>query len=202
MKVLGIAGSPRHGGNTDLLLEQAVAGARDAGAETEIIVLHDLNISPCRHCDGCLEAGRCVIEDDMQWIYTRLRESDRLIVASPVFFMGLTAQTKMMIDRCQALWAMKYVLKRPVALSSGQERKGLFISVGGTGFSRLFQPSLATIKSFFIVLDVALAGEVTFPGIDGKEAIKKHPTALQDAFDAGKRLASMENEIREHQLGI
>jgi len=120
MRVLGIAGSPRRGGNTDLLLEKAIAGASDAGAETEIIVLHGLNISPCRHCDGCLEAGRCVIEDDMQWIHTRLRESDRLIVASPVFFMGLTAQTKMMIDRCQALWAIKYVLKQPVALSSAR----------------------------------------------------------------------------------
>ncbi|MBT9159337.1 MAG: flavodoxin family protein [Dehalococcoidia bacterium] len=190
MKVLGIAGSPRRGGNTDLLLEQAVAGARGAGAETEVVVLHGLNIFPCRHCGGCLEDGRCVIEDDMQWIYTRLRESDRLIIASPVFFMGLTAQTKMMIDRCQALWAMKYVLKRPVAISPGRERKGLFISVGGTGFSKLFQPSLATIKSFFIVLDMVLAGEVTFAMIDEKEAIKEHPTALQDAFDAGKRLAS------------
>ncbi len=201
MKVLGIAGSPRHGGNTDLLLEQAVAGARGAGAETEIIVLHGLDISPCRHCDGCLEDGRCVIEDDMQWIYTRLRESDRLIIASPVFFMGLTAQTKVMIDRCQALWAIKYVLKRPVALSSDRERKGLFISVGGTGFSNLFQPSLATIKSFFIVLDIALAGEVTFTRIGEKEAIKEHPTALQDAFNAGKKLALMDSRVKSCGVG-
>ncbi|MCL0034490.1 flavodoxin family protein [Dehalococcoidia bacterium] len=190
MKILGIAGSPRRGGNTDLLLEQAMAGARAAGGETESIVLHGLNISPCRHCDGCLKAGRCVVEDDMQWVYTRLREADRLILASPVFFMCLTAQTKMMIDRCQALWAIKYVLKRPVALNSDKERRGLFISVGGTGFSRLFQSSLATIKSFFTVLDIVLVGEVTFSRIDAKEAIKEHPTALQDAFEAGKGLAS------------
>ena len=190
MKVLGIAGSPRRGGNTDLMLEQAMAGAGEAGGETESIVLHGLDISPCRHCGGCLEAGQCVIEDDMQWIYIKLRQADRLIVASPVFFMGLTAQTKMMIDRCQALWAMKYILKQPVALSSGQERKGLFISVGGTGFSRLFESSLATIKSFFMVLDVIIEGKLTFSRIDAKGAIKEYPTALQDAFAAGKRLAS------------
>lgn len=188
MKVLGIAGSPRRGGNTDLLLEQAMSGARAAGGETESIVLQGLDISPCRECDGCLKDGRCVIEDDMQWIYIRLREADRLIVASPVFFMGLTVQTKMMIDRCQALWVMKYVLKRSVALNFDKQRRGLFISVGGTGFSKLFQPSLATIKSFFAVLDMVLEGELTFSRIDTKEAIKDHPTALQDAFDAGKRL--------------
>jgi len=190
VKVLGIAGSPRRGGNSDLLLEQAIEGAMTVGSETEIVVLHGLNISPCRHCDGCLPTGKCVIEDDMQWVYPKLRGADRLIIASPVFFMGLTAQTKMMIDRCQSLWVLKYVLKLPVALNSGGERKGLFISVGGTGFSNLFQPSLATIKSFFIVLDITYSGEVTFSRIDEKGAIRGHPTALQDAYEAGKNLGA------------
>ena len=188
VNVLGIAGSPRRGGNTDILLERAIAGARDAGADLESIVLCDLNIAPCLHCDGCLKEGRCVVEDDMQRVYPKLREADRLIIAAPVFFMGLAAQTKIMIDRCQALWAMKYVLKQPVALNSGGERKGLFVSVGGTGFARLFEPSLATIKSFFVVLDMKLAGEVTFARIDEKGAIRQHPTALQQAYDAGKKL--------------
>jgi hypothetical protein len=94
----------------------------------------------------------------------------------------------MMIDRRQALWAMKYVLKQPVVLNLNGERRGLFNSVGGTEFSKLFQPSLVTIKSFFMVLDVALVGEITFSRIDAREAIKEHPTALQDAFEAGKRL--------------
>lgn len=191
MKILGIAGSPRRGGNTDILLEQVMAGVKEVGGETESIVLDNLNISPCKYCNGCLKFGQCVIKDDMQWIYTKLRETDRLILASPVFFMGLTAQTKAMIDRCQALWVMKYVLKQPVALNFDRKRRGLFISVGGSGFSKLFQPSLATVKSFFIVLDIALEREVVFPQIDAKEAIIMHPTALQDAFEAGKRLVSV-----------
>lgn len=191
MKILGIASSPRRSGNSDLLLEQAIAGARAAGAETESIVLHNLDISPCRHCDGCLKAGQCIIKDDMQWIYAKLRKADRLILASPVFFMGPTAQAKIMIDRCQALWVMKYVLKQSVALNSDKERKGLFISVGGASSPRMPQPLLAIIKSFFVVLDIVLTGEIAFPQIDGKKAIKKHPTALHDAFDAGKRLASI-----------
>lgn len=188
MRVLAIAGSPRRGGNTDLLLERAIAGARDAGARIETVTLCELQIAPCRHCDGCLAEGRCVIEDDMQALYPRLREADRLILASPVFFMGIAAQTKAMIDRCQALWAIKYVLKQPVALNPDSQRKGLFLSVGGTGFSKLFEPSLATIKSFFVVLDMKLAGALTYARIDQKGAIRGHPTALEEAYQAGKRL--------------
>ena len=118
MKVLGIAGSPRRGGNTDLLLEQAMVGAKSVGAETETIVLSKLSIEPCRHCDGCLAEGQCVIDDDMQSIYPKLRQADRIILASPMFFMGITAQAKAMIDRCQALWAIKYVLHQPVAMNT------------------------------------------------------------------------------------
>ncbi|MFA4837649.1 MAG: NAD(P)H-dependent oxidoreductase, partial [Dehalococcoidia bacterium] len=118
----------------------------------------------------------------------KLREADRLVIASPMFFMGLTAQTKALIDRCQALWALKYVLKQPVALNSGGGRKGLFFSVGGTGFAHLFESAMPTIKSWFAVIEVKYAGGLTFARIDEKGAIQNHPTALKDAFEAGKNL--------------
>ncbi len=188
MKVLGIAASPRRGGNTDLLLEQALAGARSAGAETETIEVGRLNISPCRHCDGCLKEGKCVIDDDMQSVYPKLREADRIIIASPMFFMGLTAQAKALIDRCQALWAIKYELKQKLALNSGGERKGLFLSVGGTGFKNNFDSARPILKSWFAVIDVKFTGELTYAKVDKKGAVKEHPTALQDAFEAGKKL--------------
>jgi len=188
MKVLGIAGSPRRGGNTDILLEQALEGARSAGAEAESVEISKLEIAPCLHCDGCLKEGECVINDDMQSIYPKLREADRIIVASPMFFMGLTAQTKALIDRCQALWAIKYVLKQPLALNSGGERKGLFLSVGGTGFKDNFDSPRPILKSWFAVIDVKFTGELTYARVDGKGAIKDHPTALQDTFAAGKQL--------------
>ena len=188
MKVVGIAGSPRREGNTDLLLNQVMAGTQSVGAQTKTIILCDLDIHPCRHCDGCLNTGKCVIQDDMQWIHDDLRSADRLVIASPMFFMGLSAQTKMMIDRCQCLWAMKFVLKLPVATNSSGERKGLFIATGGTQYPNLFQPSLVTIKSLFSVIEVKLIGELTFRGIDEKGAITGHPTALQDAFAAGRDL--------------
>src|SRR4030042_3822810 len=90
LRVLCIAGSPRRGGNTDLLLQEVMAGAISQGAEVKTIILSELDIAPCRHCDGCLETGKCVIPDDMQWIYEELRGVGRLVLASPIFFMGLT----------------------------------------------------------------------------------------------------------------
>jgi multimeric flavodoxin WrbA len=189
LKVLGIAGSPRRNGNTDLLLQEAVKGAVSKGAESRTIVLAEMNIAPCRHCDGCIETGRCVIDDDMQLVHQLLREADRLILASPIFFMGLTAQTKAMVDRCQALWALKYLLKLPVAVNSGGERKGAFISVGGTGVSNLFQPAIATVKILFKTLEVSYSDDLLFPRIDEKGAIAQHPTALSQAFALGQKLA-------------
>ena len=187
MKVLGIAGSPRRGGNTELLLAEVMKGAASKGAEVKTIILNDLKIAPCQHCDACLETGRCKVEDDMQMVYSELEQADCLVLASPVQFMGVTAQAKAMIDRCQTLWARKYVLKIP-PLGDQRQRKGLFISVGGRRVANLFQPAVATVKSLFKVLDITYAGELLFSGIDEKGIIAKYPHALRQAFPAGEKL--------------
>jgi multimeric flavodoxin WrbA len=189
-KVLAIAGSPRRGGNTDRLLDQAVAGAASLGAQVKQVVISDLDIAPCQHCDGCLQTGGiCVIEDDMQQLHRDLREFDRFILASPVFFMGVPAQAKAMIDRCQALWVIKYMLKLPVSLQAGVERKGIFLSVGGNDYKNTFQGSINTVKSWYTSLDIKYSGELLFPGIGTYNAIADHPTALNDALILGKEIA-------------
>ena len=187
MRVLGIAGSPRRGGNTDLLLAEVMRGAASRGAEVKTVILNDLKIAPCQHCDACLEAGRCKVEDDMQMVYRELEAANRIVLASPIQFTGVTAQMKAMIDRCQALWARKYVLKLP-PLGNRRERKGLFISVGGRKIANLFQPALVMIKTVFRILDITCAGELLFPGVDEKGAIAKHPDALGQAFLIGQKL--------------
>jgi len=187
LRVLGISGSPRRAGNTDLLLAEVMRGAASLGAEVKTIVLNDLKIAPCQHCDACLEAGRCKVEDDMQMVYRELEAADRIVLASPLHFMGVTAQMKAMIDRCQALWARKYVLKLP-PLGNRRERKGFFISVGGRKIANLFEPALVMIKTVFRILDITYAGELLFPGVDEKGAIAKHPDALGQAFLIGQKL--------------
>jgi len=187
VRVLGIAGSPRRGGNTDLLLAEVMRGAASKGAEVKTIILNDLKITPCQHCDTCLERGNCKVEDDMQMVYKELEQADRIVLASPIQFTGVTAQMKAMIDRCQALWARKYVLKVP-PLGNRRGRKGFFISVGGRRVANLFEPALVMIKTVFRILDTTYAGELLFSGVDEKGAIAKHPDALHQAFLAGQKL--------------
>jgi len=187
MKVIGIAGSPRRGGNTDLLLAEVMRGDASKEAEIKTIILNNLKIAPCQHCDACLKKGKCKLQDDMQMVYRELEQADRIVLASPIQFMGVTAQMKTMIDRCQALWARKYVLGVP-PLGDRRERKGVFISVGGRKIANLFEPALVMIKSLFTVLDVTYAGDLLFHSVDDKGAIAKHPDALRQAFLTGQKL--------------
>lgn len=185
MKVLGIMGSPRMKGNTDLLLDEALKGAQSQGAEVEKLVVDRLNISPCREYNACLRDGNCVIRDDMDDVYPKLLQADVVIVASPMFFYALTSQLKALIDRCQALWARKYVLDIGPPNSS---RKGAFIGVGATKGARLFDGSRLTLKYFFQAIGVEYVDDLLLRGVDKRGEIEQHPTALTDAFELGKRL--------------
>jgi multimeric flavodoxin WrbA len=187
VKVVGIAGSPRPGGNTRLLLAEVMRGAASKGAEVKTIVLSELDISPCQHCNECFKAGNCKLNDDMQLVYRELVTTDRIVLASPIHFMGVTAQAKAMIDRCQSLWARKYRLNRP-PLGDRRLRKGLFVSVGGSRQAGLFEPALATVKTLFTSLDIDYAGKLVFAGIDELGAITGHPDALKQAYAAGQKL--------------
>ncbi len=170
-----------------MLLAELMKGAASRGAEVKTIILSDLEIAPCLHCDVCQKKGKCKIRDDMQMVYKELEQADRIVLASPIHFMGVSAQMKAMIDRCQALWARKYVLKVP-PLGDRRERKGFFISVAGRKVANAFGGALDTVKSLFTVIDVIYAGELLFRDVDEKGAIAKHPDALQQAFLAGQKL--------------
>jgi len=185
MRVLGIMGSPRIEGNTDLLLDEALKGAQSQGAEVEKIVVDKLKIAPCREYYGCLRDGNCVIRDDMDDIYPKLLAADVIIVASPIFFYGLTSQLKALVDRCQALWARKYILKQDLFDSA---RKGAFIAVGATRGKQLFDGSILTVKYFFKTISVKYVDELLVRGVDKKGEIREHPTALSEAFELGRRL--------------
>jgi len=190
MKVLGIFGSPRRDGNTDLLLEQTLKGTQDEGANVERLYVSDYSLTPCKECHGCDQTGECVILDDMQRIYPRLLEADLIILASPIFFYGVTAWTKALIDRSQALWSKKYLMKDPSLGKEGKRRKGFLISVGATKGQRVFDGAILTVKYFFDVLNAEYVGELVFRGVEAKGDILKYPEALQQAYETGKKLAS------------
>jgi len=104
-KILILIGSPRKNGNSATLAECAAQMAREAGATTDTVVLHDLDITPCDGCGVCRESveAECVIRDDMGAVYPKLRRTDAIMIATPIYRYDLRAQTKLLIDRCYAL---------------------------------------------------------------------------------------------------
>ena len=99
MKVLGIVCSPRKGGNTEILVEAALAAAREAGAETDIFLVAGKTIGGCQACHNCHKHGVCKLNDDMQALYPKMEAADAFVFGSPVYFHGVTAQAKAVIDR-------------------------------------------------------------------------------------------------------
>ena len=186
MKVLGIMGSPRRQGNTELLLDKALEGVREAGAEIESVLVSKLKISPCLEIYACLKDGNCSIRDDMQLLYKKLLEADHVIFASPIFFYSITSQAKALVDRCQALWVRRHILD--MGKEDKRERRGVFISVGATRGEKLFDGAVLTVKYFFNAIGVKYAGDLLVRGVDGKGQIGEHPEALEDAFRLGQEL--------------
>ena len=189
MNIIAFCASPRKDGNTELLLKETVKGIEDAGFSTRIFNLNSMNIMPCQDCGGCDETGTCIYHDDMDHIYDAVRSADRIILASPIFFFSLSAQAKLMIDRCQSFWCEKYLLDKPLQ-AGGRGRKGLLLLVGGMKKDTGVQCASSCAKAFFRSISVPEHGTLAFTGIDEKGAILRHPSALAEAYEAGRRLVS------------
>ncbi|MDH4241628.1 MAG: flavodoxin family protein [Phycisphaerae bacterium] len=201
VKVLGISTSPRQNSNSDLLLCQALAGAESAGAEIEYIRLRDLDIAPCIECNSCYKRGACVVEDDYQMLSSKMLEADRLIFATPIFFMTVCAQAKALIDRCQCLWAHKYVLKKPL-ITTGRDRRAMVIAVGGTKSKKMFDSIRLTAKYFLDVLEMNYAANLFVNKIDDPGRIKQHPSAMNEAFRLGRELAATDVPPPEKPVSV
>ncbi|HEX7392677.1 MAG TPA: flavodoxin family protein [Thermoplasmata archaeon] len=188
VKVLGIMGSPCVDGNTAMLLDAVLEGAKAAGAEVERLNLAKMDIHPCLECRECdSEIGCSQGNDEMPEIYTRIRLVDAIVLASPIFFMGVSAQTKAMIDRCQCFWTEKYV--RGIRRYEGRRRpKGLFVSCAGSQKEVVFEPARHVVKAFFAAIDYQYAGEVLLLHTDDPDLGSRRTEALAQARVAGARL--------------
>ena len=190
MLVVGIYGSPRKGGNSDILLDQALEAARQAGASTEAIYARKLKISGCLECGGCDETGECVVQDDMQRVYPLLEQADAVIIAAPIFFYNVPAQAKALIDRSQARWAKRLLTKK-----TKEERqrfdsgRGYLIAVGATKGQNLFQGVELTAKYFYDALDMTYEGGIFHRGVEAKGSVNDHPEMLAEARELGRRAA-------------
>ena len=120
--LLGICGSPRKQA-TDYVLREALNMLEERNFETEFYSVRGKDISPCRNCDYCIREGECIMKDDMYDIYPLISEAKGLIMATPVYNGGLSAQLKSVMDRCRALGAVDFDFMR--------YKVGMAIAVGG-----------------------------------------------------------------------
>ena len=187
VNILGINGSPRIGGNTDILLDKSLEGARSRGAQIEKVILNTLEFAPCQECENIRDDGTCIIEDDMQSVYKKIEQSDAIVLVSPIFFGSLSAQTKMMIDRFQCLWRAKHILKKDIFK---KKRKGAFISVEASDRKDFFDNAKSIVKNLFATINVDYQEELFCSGVDEKGGILKYPDILEKAFELGKRITS------------
>lgn len=188
--ILAIYGSPRKDGNTDIVLREAVRGAKTSGCLVNEVYLRDLTLSPCLEIYGCKKTGRCVIEDDFQQLYDQIEAADAIMLASPIFFYAVSAHTKILMDRCQSFWVKKYWLEGAARGEKQLSRLGFFVSVAATQGKKLFDGPLLSVRYFFEAIDTALWGSLLYRGIDHKGEILDHQDMLATAFDKGKEFGS------------
>lgn len=186
--VLGLAGSARRGGNTETLLDWCLGAAREEGAVVVKFALSDLDLHGCRACDACRDTGVCIQKDDMEMLYPYLRNADSIVIAAPTYFMGVPAVPKMVIDRCQPLWVLRYVLKEPIAVPGSPERLGGFLSCCGMNTMQAFDGPKKVVRSLWHTLEVSPGGEVLCPGVDAKGQIREQAGAKVAAEQLGRSL--------------
>lgn len=192
MMVLGIYGSPRKGGNTDILLDAVLAAAAEEGAEIEKVYSRKLEIHGCKACGACDKTGRCVQKDDMDQVYPLFDRADAVVLSAPIFFYNVPAELKALIDRSQARFAGRLLKKRGPELSTYDSGKGYLVSVGATRGKNLFEGTELTARYFYDALDMKYCRGIFFWRVDKAGEIAKVEGALDQARDLGKKIAAGE----------
>jgi multimeric flavodoxin WrbA len=183
MKVVGVVCSPRTGGNTEILVKEALAGAEDMGSEVELVTLSGKAIAPCDACRTCVKTGECHIKDDMQEIYKKFQEADGIILGSPVYFINVTAQAKLLIDRTYALlWTRKLMGKVG----------GVVTVARRTGCATV----MSSLYTFFTLQRMVVAGGTV--GYEGDEvsygergAVRRDERAMIEAKAVGRNVVKL-----------
>jgi multimeric flavodoxin WrbA len=178
MKILGIATSLRKGGNTEILVKEALSGAKIAGAKTEFVSLVGKTIKPCEGCLACTKKGKCKVDDDMQTISPKLLEADGIILGTPVYLWSLSGLAKVFIDRT-------FSLRHPTLRLAN--KIGGAIAVGSrTGLVN----AISVLNLYFSNNHMISADMVTGLARD-KGAIKKDLFAMKEALEMGKQMAAL-----------
>ena len=178
MKIVGILGSLRSKGNTEILLDEALEEARRNGVLVSKISLRNKVISPCNGCQKCTETGKCVIKDDMQEVYKKILESDGIIWATPVYFWSMTGQTKIVLDRTYALGFPK--------LQQANKIGGLILVAGSRGCL-----NAANAFHMYFSYNHMFFAEFAYGYAQNKGDIKKSTFAMKSAKEMARQMISL-----------
>jgi multimeric flavodoxin WrbA len=181
-RVLVLKGSPRKKGNSATLADQVAAGATEGGATVESFDLHDMNIRPCDGCDFCQGSGECVINDDMQLLYPRLRKADAIVIASPIYWFTVSAQTKLCMDR----W---YALEGSGSSALAGKQIGIVLTYGDSDpFTSGAVNAIRTLQDAFRYERAEIAG-IVYGSASQPGEIKGQSELMERARALGQRLA-------------
>jgi len=207
VQVLAFATSPRRHGNSEDLLDFLLKGMEE---EDEVVIekyaLDEIEIRPCRGCNACEKLNRCIIEDDdLDWILDKIIEADIVVMASPVYCMGLCAQAKALVDRMQVLRSRKFVLSLPVVPPERQgKRLGVFLATAGQDWDYVFDALIPSVKCFFHVMDIKNKdiSYLMINNVDHKGELQAHPTAPKEAEELGRTVVrEIKKRLAEEDSG-
>ncbi|MCJ7625739.1 MAG: flavodoxin family protein [Anaerolineaceae bacterium] len=182
--VLGIVGSPRRGGNTDILVDEVLRGAEGAGAKVEKVYLRDLDIRPCLACDSCRKTGKCVQKDDAPALLEQMEHSDVWVLGTPVYFWGPSAQLKALIDRIYVYGSVQY--------TAFIGRHAILAIPFGDTYEGTARHTEGMLKDTLDYLKVKHVDTILAPGANDRGEIHNFPDVLAAAHRAGKKVADLE----------
>jgi multimeric flavodoxin WrbA len=182
--VLILKGSPRENGNSSALAEKVAAGVKDSGAEVESLSLHEMDIRPCDACDSCQETGGvCVIKDDMQSLYPKLKRASAIVVASPVYWFTISAQAKLCIDR----W---YAFQTPQGSELRGRKFGFILTYGDVDlYTSGGINAIHTFESMCRFLHGDMVGMV-YGSADKPGEVVNQPELMEKAYQLGRKLVA------------
>jgi multimeric flavodoxin WrbA len=184
-RILAIYGSPREGGNTDTLMDHFLEGASEYSWGADRVYLRELDFTPCNECNGCEKTGRCVIRDELNPLFDKLLNYERVAFSYPVFFLGPPALTKAFMDRGQFLWVRRYVLNVSPVIP-GADHRAFLMSVGGfKGSEKIFSCNRSILRSFLLVCGLKYEGELFVNGMEHREDVKQSNELCSRAREAG-----------------
>lgn len=188
IKVLGLAGSPRRGGNTETLLDTFLEGAAAAGADVEKLAVSDLQVDAAVDPGSCWEEGRCLAEDDYRELCEKMIAADVIVVSAPLYFANVPAQLKLVVDRSQCQWVRKVVDRAnlPDTEAGHKRRRGVFLCLGGQA-EQSFDCAAETIGSMFRLYEAELWGQLYHGQVDERGEVEELPGTLRQVFELGQR---------------